>query len=239
MEVREKKEIVEVKDDKVFAWPNLVAKEFLAAIFVTVGLLFYSYIVDAPLRELSNPGQAENPAKAPWYFLGLQEALVYFDPWYAGVVLPTIIIIGLILVPYLDNNPKGNGYYTVKERKFAVTVFIFGYIFWYILIYIGTALRGPFWAFFWPWEQWTHDFPTPPPLHDMPLPLGIILMMGFYFAGLFLPVFFKRDILYKWGFIRYVLTMGLLLTMIGTVIKMVLRLEFSIKYIIATPWINI
>ncbi|OHB85086.1 MAG: hypothetical protein A3J73_03510 [Planctomycetes bacterium RIFCSPHIGHO2_02_FULL_38_41] len=239
MEVREKKEIVEVKDDKVFAWPNLVAKEFLAAIFVTVGLLFYSYIVDAPLRELSNPGQAENPAKAPWYFLGLQEALVYFDPWYAGVVLPTIIIIGLILVPYLDNNPKGNGYYTVKERKFAVTVFIFGYIFWYILIYIGTALRGPFWAFFWPWEQWTHDFPTPPPLHDMPLPLGIILMMGFYFAGLVLPVFFKRDILYKWGFIRYVLTMGLLLTMIGTVIKMVLRLEFSIKYIIATPWINI
>jgi hypothetical protein len=239
MEVREKKEIIEVKDDKVFAWPNLVAKEFLAAIFVTVGLLFYSYIVDAPLRELSNPGQAENPAKAPWYFLGLQEALVYFDPWYAGVVLPTIIIIGLILVPYLDNNPKGNGYYTVKERKFAVTVFIFGYIFWYILIYIGTALRGPFWAFFWPWEQWTHDFPTPPPLHDMPLPLGIILMMGFYFAGLVLPVFFKRDILYKWGFIRYVLTMGLLLTMIGTVIKMVLRLEFSIKYIIATPWINI
>ena len=224
MEVREKKEIVEVKDDKVFAWPNLVAKEFLAAIFVTVGLLFYSYIVDAPLRELSNPGQADNPAK---------------DPWYAGVVLPTIIIIGLILVPYLDNNPKGNGYYTVKERKFAVTVFIFGYIFWYILIYIGTALRGPFWAFFWPWEQWTHDFPTPPPLHDMPLPLGIILMMGFYFAGLVLPVFFKRDILYKWGFIRYVLTMGLLLTMIGTVIKMVLRLEFSIKYIIATPWINI
>ena len=239
MEVREKKEIVEVKDDKVFAWPNLVAKEFLAAIFVTVGLLFYSYIVDAPLRELSNPGQAENPAKAPWYFLGLQEALVYFDPWYAGVVLPTIIIIGLIVVPYLDNNPKGNGYYTVKERKFAVTVFIFGYIFWYILIYIGTALRGPFWAFFWPWEQWTHDFPTPPPLHSMPLPLGIILMGGFYFAGLVLPVFFKRDILYKWGFIRYVLTMGLLLTMIGTVIKMVLRLEFSIKYIIATPWINI
>lgn len=239
MEVREKKEIVEVKDDKVFAWPNLVAKEFLAAIFVTVGLLFYSYVVDAPLRELSDPGQAENPAKAPWYFLGLQEALVYFDPWYAGVILPTIIIIGLILVPYLDNNPKGNGYYTVKERKFAVTVFIFGYIFWYILIYIGTALRGPFWAFFWPWEQWTHDFPTPPPLHSMPLPLGIILMGGFYFAGLVLPVFFKRDILYKWGFIRYVLTMGLLLTMIGTVIKMVLRLAFSIKYIIATPWINI
>src|SRR3989338_1681331 len=133
MEVREKKEIVEVKDDKVFAWPNLVAKEFLAAIFVTVGLLFYSYIVDAPLRELSNPGQAENPAKAPWYFLGLQEALVYFDPWFAGVGLPSLIIVGLILIPYLDNNPKGNGYYTFKERKFAVTVFSLGYVYWYVL----------------------------------------------------------------------------------------------------------
>ncbi|MDO8140874.1 MAG: hypothetical protein Q6358_05195, partial [Candidatus Brocadiales bacterium] len=113
MEVSEgKKGLVEFKDDRVFTWPTLVAKEFLAAIFVTVGLLFYSYVVDAPLRELSNPGQAENPAKAPWYFLGLQEALVYFDPWFAGVGLPSLIIVGLILIPYLDINPKGNGYYT-------------------------------------------------------------------------------------------------------------------------------
>lgn len=240
MEVRqEKKGLIEFKDDKVFTWPTLVAKEFLAAIFVTVGLLFYSYLVDAPLRELSNPGQAENPAKAPWYFLGLQEALVYFDPWYAGVVLPSIIIIGLILIPYLDNNPKGNGYYTFRERKFAVTTFVFGYILWYVLIYIGTALRGPFWSFFWPWEQWTHDFPTPPPLHDLSLPLGIILLGGFYVAGLTLPALVKRDFFQKLGVIRYVITMGLLLTMIGTVIKMVFRLAFNVKYIIATPWINI
>ena len=240
MEVSEgKKGLVEFKDDKVFAWPTLVAKEFLAAIFVTVGLLFYSYFVDAPLRELSNPGQAENPAKAPWYFLGLQESLVYFDPWFAGVALPSLIIVGLILIPYLDINPKGNGYYTFKERKFAVTVFALGYVYWYVLIYIGTALRGPFWAFFWPWEKWTHDFPTPPPLHNMPLPLGIVLMMGFYFGGLVLPAMMNRDFFNKMGIVRYVLIMGLLLTMIGTVIKMVLRLSFSIKYIIATPWINI
>ena len=145
----------------------------------------------------------------------------------------------MILIPYLDINPKGNGYYTFKERKFAVTVFALGYIYWYVLVYIGTALRGPFWAFFWPWEKWTHDFPTPPPLHNMPLPLGIILMMGFYFVGLVFPAMINRDFFNKLGIVRYVLTMGLLLTMIGTVIKMVLRLSFSIKYIIATPWINI
>ena len=240
MEVSERRSVsIEIKDDKVFTWPNLVAKEFLAAIFVTVGLLVYSYFVDAPLRELSNPGQAENPAKAPWYFLGLQEALVYFDPWFAGVALPSIIVLGLIVIPYIDNNPKGNGYYTFRERKFAVSAFMSGYIFWYILIYIGTALRGPFWSFFWPWEEWTHDFPTPPPLQDMPLPVGAALLLGFYFVGLVIPVLVNRNFFNRIGVIRYVITMGLMLTMIGTVLKMFLRLAFNIKYIIATPWINI
>lgn len=240
MEVREEKRgVVVVKDDKVFTWPTLVAKEFLAAIFVTVGLLFYSYVTDAPLRELSNPGQAENPAKAPWYFLGLQEALVYFDPWFAGVALPSFIVVGLIMIPYLDNNPKGNGYYCFKERKFSITVFMSGYILWYALIYIGTALRGPFWTFFWPWEKWSHDFPTPPPLHNLPLPLGVILVGGFYFLGMTIPALVKKDFFQKLGVLRYSLTMGLLLTMIATVIKMVFRLAFNVKYVIATPWINI
>jgi len=71
------------------------------------------------------------------------------------------------------------------------------------------------------------------------LPLGIVLLLGFYFVGLVLPALVKRDFFLKLGFIRYVLTMGLLLTMIGTVIKMVLRLAFSVRYLVATPWINI
>lgn len=188
---------------------------------------------------MSNPGQAENPAKAPWYFLGLQEALVYFDPWFAGVVLPGIIVLGLIVIPYIDNNPKGNGYYTFRERKFAVSAFMSGYIFWYILIYIGTALRGPFWSFFWPWEKWTHDFPTPPPLHNMPLSVGMALLLGFYFVGLVVPILVNSNFFNRIGVIRYVITMGLMLTMIGIVLKMFLRIAFNIKYIIATPWINI
>jgi quinol-cytochrome oxidoreductase complex cytochrome b subunit len=98
---RQNEESVEFDDDTVFTWPTLVVKEFLAAIFVMVGLLFYSFFVNAPLGELADPSQAENPAKAPWYFAGLQEQLVYFDPWFAGVVLPSIIVVGLILIPYL------------------------------------------------------------------------------------------------------------------------------------------
>ncbi len=130
--------------EKLHTWPHLVAKEFLCGLLFLIVILLYSYYVDAPLRELANPGEPENPAKAPWYFLGLQEELVYFDPWFAGVVLPSLIIIGLMVIPYIDPNPKGNGYYTFGERKFAVTVFCFGFLLWYVLILITAGdLSGP------------------------------------------------------------------------------------------------
>ena len=240
MEIRRHEgELAELKDDRVFTWPNLVVKEFLAAILVTIGILFYSFYVDAPLSELADPAHAENPAKAPWYFAGLQEQLVYFDPWFAGVVLPSIILVGLIMLPYLDNNPKGNGYISFKERKFAMPVFISGYVFWYLLVYVGTALRGPYWTFFWPGQAWTHDFPTPPPLHNLPLPAGIAMLIAFYAAGFAIPIFFKRSFFQNLGVVRYALVMGLLLTMIGTAGKIILRLAFDVKYIIVTPWINL
>jgi quinol-cytochrome oxidoreductase complex cytochrome b subunit len=58
-----------------------------------------------------------NPSKAPWYFLGLQEMLVYFDPWMAGVIMPSLIIVGLMVIPYIDTNPLGNGYYTLQAAQ--------------------------------------------------------------------------------------------------------------------------
>src|SRR5262249_34129496 len=85
----------------------------------------------------------------------LQEMLVYFDPWMAGVVLPTFIIIGLIAMPYIDFNQQGNGYYSFNNRKFAITMFMFGFvILWVTLIVMGTFLRGPNWNFFGPFEDW-------------------------------------------------------------------------------------
>ena len=102
--------------------------EFVAAILVTVLLMVWSLTLNAPLEEPSNPNVTMNPAKAPWYFLGLQEMLVYFDPWMAGVVMPTLIIVGLMAIPYIDANPLGNGYYTYKQRKFAIWTFSFGFI---------------------------------------------------------------------------------------------------------------
>src|SRR6266536_3186609 len=96
---------------EIHVWPFLLRVEFLAAVIVTIILMIWSITLNAPLEEPANPNLTMNPAKAPWYFLGLQEMLVYFDPWIAGVVMPTLIIIGLMVIPYIDTNPKGGGYY--------------------------------------------------------------------------------------------------------------------------------
>src|SRR5215468_3825222 len=143
------------EDDKIHTWPHLVRGEFLMALFVVVVLTLWSITIDAPLEEPANPTRTPNPSKAPWYFLGLQEMLVYFDPWNAGVVLPSLIIVGLMVIPYIDINPKGNGYYCFKDRKFAISVFLFGFlIMWISLIIIGTFIRGPGWYLFLPGQYW-------------------------------------------------------------------------------------
>src|SRR3990172_280774 len=140
--------------DRVHVWPYLVRNEFICSIIVMVILTVWSITINAPLEEPANPTETPNPSKAPWYFLGLQEMLVYYDPWLAGVVLPTLILVGLMAIPFIDPNPKGNGYYTLKHRKFAIGMFLFGFIvLWCSMIIIGTFLRGPNWNFFGPFER--------------------------------------------------------------------------------------
>ena len=136
-------------------WPDLVYTELIAMIVCTLILIIWAIVLKAPLEQPASSARIPNPSKAPWYFLGLQEMLVYYDPWMAGVVLPTMIVQGLIALPYIDFNQKGNGYYTFVERKFAVTTFLFGFIvLWCVLIVLGTFLRGPNWNFFGPFEPW-------------------------------------------------------------------------------------
>jgi len=145
----------EDKDDKVLVWPDLVYTELICLVLATAGLIVWAIVSKAPLEQPANPGYAPNPAKAPWYFLGLQEMLVYFDPWMAGVVYPGLIILGLAAMPFIDTNPRGNGYYTLRERPFAIVTWMFGFlILWVVLIFFGTFLRGPNWSFFGPYEFW-------------------------------------------------------------------------------------
>ena len=143
------------RDDKVLVWPDLVYTELICLVIATALLTLWAILAKAPLEQPANPAYAPNPAKAPWYFLGLQEMLVYYDPWMAGVVYPGLIIVGLAAIPFIDVNPKGNGYYTLRERPFAIGVFLFGFIIlWVVLIFVGTFLRGPNWNFFGPYEFW-------------------------------------------------------------------------------------
>jgi hypothetical protein len=145
----------ELDSDKVLVWPDLVYIELICMVAVTALLIVWSIALQAPLEEPANAVKTPNPSKAPWYFLGLQEMLVYFEPWMAGVVLPGLIIFGLMAIPYLDFNKQGNGYYTIAQRKFAYVVHQFGFLgLWIMLILIGTFIRGPNWSAFGLYETW-------------------------------------------------------------------------------------
>ncbi len=241
---------------RVLCWPDLVYGEFLALILCTLALVVWAYYLKAPLEEPAAPARTPNPSKAPWYFLGLQEMLVYYDPWLAGVVFPTQIIVGLMAIPYIDPNPKGNGYYTFTERPFAISVFLFGFIaLWVMMIILGTFLRGPNWNFFGPYEYW--DPHKVEALNNVnlseyiynfwlgrSLPDNILIreapgfvVVALYF-GLLPPILAKtifRKMYIQMGFVRFNVMANLLLFMAALPIKMVLRWTMNLKYIVAIP----
>ncbi len=142
-------------NDSVLVWPDLVYIELICMVALTVLLLVWSITLKAPLEAEASRVITPNPSKAPWYFLGLQEMLLYYDPWMAGVVLPCLIVFGLCAIPYLDVNKQGSGYYTINQRRFAYLTFQFGFlVLWMLLMLIGTFFRGPNWSFFGFFETW-------------------------------------------------------------------------------------
>jgi hypothetical protein len=247
----------ELQPDKTLTWPDLVYTELIAMVAQTIFLVIWGIALQAPLEQPASSTSAPNPSKAPWYFLGLQEMLVYFDPWMAGVVLPTMIIVGLMAMPYIDTNKAGNGYYTITQRKFAYITFQYGFlVLWVILILLGTFLRGPNWNFFGPYEFW--DLHKIIPLNNVNLsdivwiellgtsrPPNILIreMPGFvvvlaYFTVVPLAMtrisFFKK-VIAQGGWVRYAVLAILLLFMASLPIKMVLRWTLNLKYLIAIP----
>jgi hypothetical protein len=185
-----------------------------------------------------------------------RELLVYFDPWIAGVLLPGFIIVGLCAVPYLDTNPRGNGYYTFKERPFAISFFLVGFLMlWVSLIIMGTFLRGPNWSFFGPFEYWDpHKLepmvnvdlsvivwvkmlgmprPESPLMREAP---GIVLLLGYF---VLLPPILGRTLFRRMaqqmGAARFNVMMHLFLWTALVPIKMVLRWTLSLKYFIGIP----
>jgi hypothetical protein len=244
-------------DQTVHVWPYLLKVEFLSAIIVTLILAVWSIALDAPLEEPANPNLTMNPSKAPWYFLGLQEMLVYFDPWIAGVVLPSIILIGLMAIPYIDVNPRGNGYYTYKQRKFSIWMFCIGFlILWLALIVIGTFIRGPGWMWFWPGETWDHhrivhslnvDLHELLGFRDASMTFKTIfgaVVVGAYFAVGHLITWkllkkHAKELVAKMSPAQLHTTVALTVMMFGLPLKIAARLLFNIKYVWVTPWFNV
>ena len=135
--------------DRVNVFPHLLIEEMVAMFIVLVALTVFSTFVDAPLRELANPNLTPNPSKAPWYFLGLQELLRYFHPMIAGVIIPTLILVGLAVIPYVDRNPSTKP----GDRRLAIMLFTMLFMFGATLTIIGCFFRGPGFNWVWPWNQ--------------------------------------------------------------------------------------
>ena len=139
-------------EDEVFSWPHLVFRELLLFLLVTAVVLFLAIFWNAPLEEFANPIHPPNPAKAPWYFLGLQE-LVSYSAFWGGVVVPGLLVSALLLLPYLDRKRHGVSRWFARERVFANSLFTFCLVIAIILTIIGTSFRGPNWGWVVPWHE--------------------------------------------------------------------------------------
>jgi menaquinol-cytochrome c reductase cytochrome b/c subunit len=150
-------------DDTVMTWPHLLAIEFLAAAMMSVFLLLMGLFVNAPLEELANGNVTPAVAKAPWYFLGLQELLAYFHPTVAGVLIPTGVLVGAALIPYIDRgNPNAH---RPSERKTAVMLFTFICILGLTVTFVGIFFRGPGYSYVIPYLNLPFWQNTSPGLH--------------------------------------------------------------------------
>lgn len=134
-------------EDSVFVWPHLLVREFFASTIVMVMITLLALVIDAPLRAPADPNLTPNPAKAPWYFLGLQELLHYFPPNVAGVLVPGLTLVALAVLPYVDRNPSR----AYADRKVAIVTFTMFLIFWAVVTLAGSFFRGAGWIWTWPW----------------------------------------------------------------------------------------
>ncbi|HJM82886.1 MAG TPA: cytochrome b N-terminal domain-containing protein [Nitrospinota bacterium] len=225
--------------DEIFTWPHLVVRLVLCFLVVFTALFVISFIADGPLETVANPSVTPNPAKAAWYFLGLQELLVYFDPWLAGVVLPSLIISGLVLICYVDAHQDAQGGLHFSKRAFSVIFFLVGFIAWFALIIFGEFFRGPGWQLYFPWESWDiHKSPSGA-LHNLSSLAGWSLIIGYFVGGMVLPKLLWKSFYNRRGAVKYSLIMFHVLMFGMIFLKIILRLYFDVRYIITTPWFNI
>jgi len=156
------------KPERVTTIPHLVRRELAMAVAASAAILIFAMLTPAPLEGIANPGVSPDPAKAPWYFMGLQELLLHFHPLVGAIILPGLAILAIFLLPFLDINPANVGVYLRSRRGRSLA-----------LVAIGIALVGtPVWIaldeFVLHWTGW---LPTWPPLiSNGVIPLAVVLL---------------------------------------------------------------
>ncbi|HEY0753341.1 MAG TPA: hypothetical protein VGD98_05215 [Ktedonobacteraceae bacterium] len=139
-------------EDSLFVWPHLLVREFFAATIVTVMITLLSLSINAPLNIPADANSTPASAKAPWYFLGMQELLHYFQP-VAGMLVPIFTLGALVVLPYVDRNPSR----AYSERKVAIVTFTMVLSFYVVITLTGCFFRGIGWAWTWPWQHLYFD----------------------------------------------------------------------------------
>lgn len=141
-------------DDEVFTWPHFLVRHAVVAGITTAVVFVLAILFNAPLKDIANPFQTPEVAKAPWYFAGLQELLSHMQPMVAGVLIPGAALIWLFALPYLDRSDGSR----IRDRKMIVIVFTVIAVAAFVLTVIGTFFRGPGWTWVWPWHHLYVEF---------------------------------------------------------------------------------
>jgi quinol-cytochrome oxidoreductase complex cytochrome b subunit len=154
--------------------PHLVLRELVVAVVLIAALLIFAMLVDAPLEALANPDQSPNPAKAPWYFMGIQELLLHFHPLIAALVIPGLVLAALVALPYLAPDLDGAGIWfrSTKGRLMALASTAIAVVMTPLLILLD--------EFVFDFVGWLPSLPTIISNGLVPLALVSLLLIGFY-----------------------------------------------------------
>jgi hypothetical protein len=192
-----KKTSAKVKGDvgrRLMSYPHLILREVIVFQVMTIALVVVALFWDAPLEQLANPLLTPNPAKAPWYFLGLQELLHYFPPLVAGIVIPALVVVALVVIPYFNVNIKGEPFWAAnRQRRFLI-----------FLAILATLL-----LLFGFYEAWTLIVPT--------AAVAVLVIISYLApTGGTRPIEFLRTRPLSWWVMTWFIAIALILTVIGT-----------------------
>jgi cytochrome b/b6/petD-like protein len=182
---------------KLMSYPNLLLREAIALQVMAIALVILSLFWDAPLEQLANPLLTPNPAKAPWYFLGLQELLHYFPPVVAGILIPTLVILALVVIPYFNVNIRGGALWAEnRPRRFLISMAILAALLLFLAVF----------------EAWTVIAPT--------VAVALLVLVSYFApAGGPRPAEFLRTRPVSWWVMTWFIAVAITLTVVGTLFR--------------------